>query len=154
MEAAEAIWERIKSTVAADNGSTGLNNTASPAHIRNVHRIDDSMLRSSLNWPILVVGINTRALDPFQTKDLADCVAEFTVVGDRDQGAGWPTLNRVLDRIDVVFNNVAMANITDTDNGAKTWSFALAGRTVPTQYPATGKLLRRALRFRILATRT
>lgn len=155
MEAAEAIWERVKSTITSDSGSTGLVNNASPANLFGGYvRADDAQILSDTNYPYLVVTINSVDRSPFAATDMHDCVVEMTVIADRDQGAGWPVFNRVLGRLDTVFHNVAMVSIADADNGSKTWTFAPFGRTVPTQYPPTGKVLRRALRFRTLATRT
>lgn len=157
VEAAEAIWKRVESTITADSGAGGLNNFTDTnlACLRGGYvRSDDAAIMSDTNYPYLVVAINTRDLSPFTTTDLHDCVVEMTLIGDRDQGAGWGVMSRALGRLDTVFQNTAMSSLTDTDDGAKTWTFAKFGRTTPTQYPATGKVLRRALRFRTLATRT
>lgn len=157
MEAEEATYTQIAAAIAADTGGTGLNNSASNAHVRWVWRNGGPEDRYSRGWPQIVVVINAKERNGAVVSsgcEMFDQVVSFMVETDRD--AGLATQDRVQARIRAVFNNTTLSNLVDTDAGSRTWRFAPMGRLTPSQQvvgSGANKRTRIICPYRLVATK-
>lgn len=155
MEAAEAIYTRVLSRFAADTGATGLNNSASPAYVREFHRQGDPLSRQVKGWPSIDVAVTSEDKSPppgaAPTCEMFDSVVTFIVETDRDTGLG--DMDRVEARIRALYNNNALATLIDTDD-SRVWSFSAMWRLTPRDGDGgsrNNKTLRRAVSYRVNA---
>ncbi len=143
------LYVILKALFTADSGGTGLNNSASPAYVRNWCIKDDANLdRDAANLPEVMVGVeNAHAMD---APTRGQYVVSFRMYvgisrdfsGNSATGA-FPEMGAIIARIRAVYHRAILGAGTD-------WTFGMCQLRNIVRLQAGGRKIQRSLDFRVL----
>lgn len=165
MEATEAIFKQVLASITADTGAGGLWQTnGGVAYLKSAVRRGDSQEESLRDYPAVVIDISSHNKSPVGPDKLFfECVVTFEIYANRDAGnlgLAAPdgsiiraTLDTVLARIMTVFDNLALAALSDADDGTRKWYFNPMFRVFLGTLQSTSARVRQPVSYRLYANK-
>lgn len=163
MEASEAIFSAVQSTIKGDTGAgVGLldSTAAFAGFVRGpVFLLGDTTATSPNDVPYIPIDVVTQDKSPFPTPASGTCeffVGEVTLwlVDDRDQRAGVSgRIFRTAARARTIFQNATMTAFVDIDDNSRKWYFNPASRTSLGRAVYDDEEVRVPLSFRVYASK-